>query len=91
MSYYFHIFLISLYQIRVIRTLSASPEVTGTFDINFGDESQVETGYSIPRNSTADEMKIYLQSLDGIDAVKVTRSGYCAGCVYVFEFMVKDY
>ena len=69
------------FQIRVLKTQHAAPEVTGTFDLSFAANTRrnFTTVQNIPRNASAAEMKSLLENVDGIDNVQVTHWGWCYG------------
>ncbi|XP_076824499.1 fibrocystin-L-like isoform X2 [Clavelina lepadiformis] len=72
-------------QVHVSRDNSASPPVTGTFDLSFEDSSYGQlTG--LAANIEAEDLQIQLQTLSKIDHVEVIRSDNCHGYDYQVKF-----
>uniref|UniRef100_H2YQB4 Polycystic kidney and hepatic disease 1 (autosomal recessive)-like 1 n=1 Tax=Ciona savignyi TaxID=51511 RepID=H2YQB4_CIOSA len=72
--------------IRVSRTSSASPDVTGTFDIGFSDETFGNLR-ALPTDISSNDLALQLQSLAGVKDVSVVRSGNCYGYSWTATFL----
>ncbi|CAK8682970.1 unnamed protein product [Clavelina lepadiformis] len=76
-------------QVHVFRNNSASPPVTGTFDLSFVDLSYGQlTG--LAGDIEAKDLQIQLQTLPKIDHVEVTRSDNCYGYDYKVKFTLPN-
>ncbi|CAK8682961.1 unnamed protein product [Clavelina lepadiformis] len=72
-------------QVHVFRNNSASPPITGTFDLSFEDSSYGQlTG--LAGDITPKDLQIQLQTLPKIDHVEVSRSYNCYGYGYGVKF-----
>lgn len=67
-----------LSQIRVRRNVTASPPVTGTFDVSFAGGAH-DNLQNINADVTEEDLATQLKSLGGINDLSVTRGGTCYG------------
>uniref|UniRef100_H2YG49 Uncharacterized protein n=1 Tax=Ciona savignyi TaxID=51511 RepID=H2YG49_CIOSA len=72
--------------IRVNRTSTASPDVTGTFDIGFSN-ANFGSLMALPTNISSDDLALQLQSLAGVKSVSVERIGNCYGYSWTATFL----
>ncbi|CAK8682966.1 unnamed protein product [Clavelina lepadiformis] len=72
-------------QVHVFRNNSASPPVTGTFDLSFVDSSYGQLT-NLAADIEAKDLQIQLQTLPKIDHIEVTRSDNCHGYDYKVKF-----
>ena len=72
------LYLLLYSQIHVYRNQSASPPVTGTFDLSFADPGY-RTLTGLPADVETEAFKYELETLQQVQNVEVTRTGTCYG------------
>ncbi|CAK8674402.1 unnamed protein product [Clavelina lepadiformis] len=72
-------------QIHVYRNQSASPSVTGTFDLSFADPGY-RTLTGLPADVETEAFKYELETLQQVQNVEVTRTGTCYGYTWDVKF-----